>query len=191
MAQVDSESSTAMPAGDAGALFRRTDISPETFFVTLGRARKAAADEIERLIQWLDSTIDVDEDCAADDEPCDGDGDLEPALGSFDSLSNQIKAWSTRDLMAAQEDRELDDCDREEGDHPEDGADAEPSLLGVTANGHMTDNDLEADVMDSQQGSTPARTLAAARERDKSKRSNVRRLDGSPVDLAARRGGMV
>jgi hypothetical protein len=58
-----------LPAGDADALFRRTDTSPETFFAALGRARRAAADEIERLIQWLDSTIDVDEDSAVDDDP--------------------------------------------------------------------------------------------------------------------------
>jgi hypothetical protein len=51
MAQVDSENSTATPPDDVGAVFRGTDISPETFFAALGRARKAAADEIELLIQ--------------------------------------------------------------------------------------------------------------------------------------------
>ncbi|QOZ45539.1 hypothetical protein XH89_20165 [Bradyrhizobium sp. CCBAU 53340] len=72
---------------------RRTDISPEQFFQALGRARKAGRDEIERLIDWLDSTIDVDEDFAVDDETCEGDPDAEPSPGSFDRMSDQIKAW--------------------------------------------------------------------------------------------------
>jgi hypothetical protein len=81
-----------MPADGGGALYIPTDVSPETFFQALGRVRRAARDEIERLIAWLDSTIDVDEDSAVDDDPCDGD-DFEPSLGSFDRMSNQIKAW--------------------------------------------------------------------------------------------------
>lgn len=62
------------PAESAGARYRRTDISSEQFFQTLGRVRRAARDEIERLIDWLDSTID--------DGPCDGDPDAEPIQGS-------------------------------------------------------------------------------------------------------------
>lgn len=116
MAQVDSENSTAMPASDAGALFRRTDVSPEQFFQTLGRARRAAANEIERLIQWLDSTIDVDEDAAIDDDPCDGEGDDEPSLGSFDRLSNQLHGWKNRGWGV---DCELDRCDDEVSDPSE------------------------------------------------------------------------
>lgn len=116
MAQVDSENSTAMPAEDAGPLFRRTDISPEDFFQALGRARKAARDEIEKLIEWLDSTIDVDEDTAIDDDRCDGEGDDEPSLGSCDRISDQVKAWKSREWMGAGIDCELD------------GSDDEPSL---------------------------------------------------------------
>jgi hypothetical protein len=93
-------------------LYRRTDISPEDFFQTLGRVRRSARDEIERLIKWLDSTIDCDQDSAVDDEPCDGDTDTEPSLGSFDSMSNQIKAWQTRHV-AADIDAEIDRCDDE------------------------------------------------------------------------------
>ena len=105
-----------MPESDGGALFRRTDISPEQFFQTLGRARKAAADEIERLIQWLDSTIDVDEDASIDDEPCDGEGDSEPSLGSFDRLSNQLHGWKSQGWGV---DCELDRCDDEAADPAE------------------------------------------------------------------------
>jgi hypothetical protein len=80
---------------------------------------------------WLDSTIDVDEDSAVDDHPCDGD-DFEPSLGSFDRMSNQIKAWLGG--VTCDVDVELDKCDDEESDEPEDGRDDEPSL-GSTNDG--------------------------------------------------------
>jgi hypothetical protein len=101
------------PAESAGELYRRVDISPEEFFQALGRVRRSARDEIERLIEWLDSTIDVDEDSAADDDPCDGDTDAEPSLGSFDAMSDQIKAWQTRISTEPWADAELDRCDDE------------------------------------------------------------------------------
>jgi hypothetical protein len=117
------------PADSAGELYRRTDISPEQFFQALGRARKAARDEIERLIDWLDSTIDVDEDFAVDDEPCDGDTDAEPSLGSFDRMSDQIKAWAARGW--GEVDLELDDADREDDD-PDEAKD-QPATMGAVA----------------------------------------------------------
>ncbi len=130
MTQADSVHSTPptnTSASDPGALYRRTDISPEDFFQSLGRVRRAARDEIERLIEWLDSTIDVDEDAAVDDVGCDGDTDAEPSLGSFDRMSNQIKAWSTTTGYGSSYDVdcELDRCDDEESDAAEDGGDHE------------------------------------------------------------------
>jgi hypothetical protein len=87
----------------------RSIVEPKTFFQALGRVRRAARDEIERLIAWLDSTIDVDEDEAADDGPCD-DQELEPSLGSFDRMSDQIKAWQGGNYDV---DAELDKCEDE------------------------------------------------------------------------------
>jgi hypothetical protein len=109
MAQADTIDTTKPPAKPQDALYRRTDISPETFFQALGRVRRAARDEIERLIAWLDSTIDCDEDSAVDDDPCD-DRELEPSLGSFDRMSDQIKAWQGGNYDV---DAELDNSDRE------------------------------------------------------------------------------
>jgi hypothetical protein len=103
---------TRRPADSAGELYRRVDISPEDFFQALGRVRRDVRDEIERLIEWLDATIDTDEDAAIDDGPCDGDFDMEPSLGSFDRMSDQIKAWSTRGF-SAEIDTELDTADAE------------------------------------------------------------------------------
>ena len=118
MGQPESAKLTSESRKPAEGLFRRTDISPEQFFQTLGRVRSDVRDEIERLIEWLDSTIDVDEDAAVDDGGCDEDTDAEPSLGSFDRMSNQIRAWSRRTL--------------DENDAEEDRADAEP-ILGASA----------------------------------------------------------
>jgi hypothetical protein len=119
-------------AEPADALYRRTDISPEDFFQSLGRVRRSVRDEIERLIEWLDSTIDVDQDSAVDDDPCDGDPDNEPSLGSFDSMSNQIKAWQTR-FVTADVDCELDRCDNEPSLGSCEGPGSDPSLMGHRA----------------------------------------------------------
>lgn len=92
MAQVDSEDSIAATTGD-GTPHRRTDISPEQFFQILGRLRRAAREEIERLITFLDQSIDCDEDASVDDAPLADDSELEQSLGSLDRMSNQINAW--------------------------------------------------------------------------------------------------
>jgi hypothetical protein len=72
----------------SGAKLSRLRVNSEPVLLNqwqaLGQARRAAREEIERLIDWLDSTIDVDEDFAVDDAPCDGEGDEEPSLGSIE-----------------------------------------------------------------------------------------------------------
>jgi hypothetical protein len=64
-----------------------TDISPEEVFQAIGRLRKEARDEIDKLIRFLDDSdnhMELEE--AVDDVPCDdseleaGDGDDEPSL---------------------------------------------------------------------------------------------------------------
>lgn len=57
----------AVPAAEAPALYLPTGISPEEVFTAIGRLRKEALDEIDRLLAFLDAT--------------DGDADLEPSLG--------------------------------------------------------------------------------------------------------------
>ncbi|SED11198.1 hypothetical protein [Bradyrhizobium erythrophlei] len=85
MAQVDSENSIAMPAATepAGALYFRTDISPEQIFQAIGRLRKEARNEIDRLVRFLDKT---------DDYVCrelEDDGDAEPSLGTQEAFPGQ------------------------------------------------------------------------------------------------------
>jgi hypothetical protein len=86
------------PADSAGALYRRTDISPEELFQAIGRLRKDAQDEIERLLRFLDET--------------DGDPDLEPALGSLDGRDDQT-AWAAGDRL----DIEMDHAESGIGDY--------------------------------------------------------------------------
>ena len=67
-----------------------TDVSPDEVFQAIGRLRKEARDEIDRLIRFFDGRDNrmAIEDCAIDDDPCNtdelevADGDDEPSLGS-------------------------------------------------------------------------------------------------------------
>jgi hypothetical protein len=68
-----------------------TDISPEEVFKAIGRLRKEARDEIDRLIRFLDDT-DNHVEREPDDSEEDG-GDTEPSLGSFDRMVDQSKGW--------------------------------------------------------------------------------------------------
>jgi hypothetical protein len=59
MTQADSVHSTPrtsspseIPAESAGALFVKTPITPEEIFQSIGRLRKAARDEIDRLVRF-------------------------------------------------------------------------------------------------------------------------------------------
>ncbi|MCP1931782.1 hypothetical protein [Bradyrhizobium elkanii] len=93
------------PARVAGALYFRTDISPEQIFQAIGRLRKEARDEIDRLIRFLDDTDDHmerepdDEGDVAELEegdPAEDDGTAEPSLGSLDHHHSQ-EVWAAGD----------------------------------------------------------------------------------------------
>src|SRR5215218_1732211 len=96
------------PGASQDSLYIATDISPEQIFQAIGRLRKDARDEIDRLIRFLDASDDyvsreledeIDagpcdtdelEISEGDDEP---DGDREPSLGSLDGKDDQT-AWA-------------------------------------------------------------------------------------------------
>lgn len=83
----------------------------------LRKLRKAARDEIDRLLDFLDASDDyvqTELEDAVDDVACDGEGDEEPSLGSFDRMTDQSKSWvSVQGAHIAQSDAEKDDCDAE------------------------------------------------------------------------------
>ncbi|MDB5626936.1 MAG: hypothetical protein JWR73_2738, partial [Tardiphaga sp.] len=123
-------STQASPNPALGGPFVRTDISPEDLLKALGRLRREAAAEIERLIDLLDE-IDPDPDL----EPA-GD-ELEPSLGAIEAHpagdSWRTRRGVVRDEVGAQlgwadaragDDREISE-DVQEG---EDGEDCEPNV---------------------------------------------------------------
>jgi len=73
------------------------DASPQDIFRAIGRLRKEARDEIDRLIRFLDET-DNHMELEPEDEA--DDADDEPSLGSFDRMTDQSKAWQQRSLWA-------------------------------------------------------------------------------------------
>lgn len=92
----------------------------------IAKLRKRAAAEIERLLAFLDAcdpytSTELEE--AADDGPCD-DNELEPALGAYDRMTDQSKAWrKVQGQIPAEDDAEVDDSDSEPSlgsveDHP-------------------------------------------------------------------------
>jgi hypothetical protein len=101
-------------------MYLPTAFSPEQIFQAIGRLRKEAIDEIDRLIRFLDDTENHMEL-----EPCDDDGegeDAEPSLGSFDRIVDQEKAWSkiyrnpdihgwSVGVDLEQDDADYEDCD--------------------------------------------------------------------------------
>ncbi|MDB5563753.1 MAG: hypothetical protein JWP84_319 [Tardiphaga sp.] len=138
------------PAAPKPAIYTKTDVSPETLFQAIGRLRKEAADEIDRLLAFLDTTEpdpDLEPSLGAsyggsgaggDDRELDDEND-EPSLGSSNDYhggGNQDAAWryTPHDIH-----------DREGPDH-----DLEPSLCGVGSHveaGFGNDQDRECDVV--------------------------------------------
>lgn len=92
----------------------------ETRSSTVKACRQLAAE----LINFLDGLEDTDQDAAIDDGPCDGEGDSEPSLGSFDRMVNQDKSWRTGLVEPVETDAEQDDSDKEDDDPAEE---SEPS----------------------------------------------------------------
>src|SRR3954451_7101224 len=86
-------------------LYLPTDVTPEQLFEAIGRLRKDARDEIDRLIQFLDKT---------DDYVC------REAEENGDELDASFPEGIGPRMVSPNED-------------DEDGADREPSLCGVTA----------------------------------------------------------
>ena len=115
----------------AEPLYVKTVISPEQVFQAIGRLRKEARDEIDRLIRFLD---DTENHMAIDCEPEeDGEGeDAEPSLGSFDRMIDQSKSWGAQFIWSFSDaiDGEQDDCDSEDAD-PDEAKQQPPEMGGV------------------------------------------------------------
>lgn len=102
---------TAAASPAVPEIYHRTDISSETLFQAIGRLRKEAQDEIDRLLAFLDSLEDTDVDAGIEDEPHDDIGEAEPSLGWTNMEPDQ--GWQAHCDI----DAELDNCDDEDSDH--------------------------------------------------------------------------
>jgi hypothetical protein len=116
-------------------LYVPTGLTPDELFEALGKLRREAQDEIERLIDLLDLTDPFfdEREKQIDDEPIDGDDDSEDTLGSVDH-ANQTR-WASGDAGSREgdgcaDDREGDELQHggDEHDGAEPGEDSEPSL---------------------------------------------------------------
>lgn len=136
------QTTTSGPAKPAGDLYFPTDISPEELFKAIGRLRKEAQDEIERLLAFLDSIDDCDEDTAVDDAGCDEDTDTEldqsdeePSLGSpIASITEGQTMWAAGDPS-----------DREADYGAGQTTDDEPSLGWTSSGDYGLEGDREAE----------------------------------------------
>jgi hypothetical protein len=104
------------PAG--GHLYVPTDASPEQVCQAIGRLRKEARDEIDRLVRFLDDTENHMEREPEDEAD---ESELESSLGSFDRIVDQSKAWKQCGEFCSGDDSEQDEADMEDNDPPEDG----------------------------------------------------------------------
>jgi hypothetical protein len=110
------------PADSAGELYVKTPVTPEEIFQAIGRLRKEARDEIDRLIRFLDETdnhMEREPDDEGDgdseleqDDPSEDDSLSEPSLGAFEGHDDQRVSWKA----GTRSDRELDAAESGIGD---------------------------------------------------------------------------
>jgi hypothetical protein len=104
-----------------------TGVTPDEFFESLGKLKKEAELEVERLLSFLDHADGYTCDEREPDDEADGDSggivDDEPSLGAANML-NQHRAWSIRENRSAAafaavdcEDDELDTGECSDLDH--------------------------------------------------------------------------
>jgi hypothetical protein len=159
---IDDLQSPTKPPGDPqdAPLYIPTDVTPEELFQAIGRLRKEARDEIDRLIGFLDQTDDYvsrELEDPADEEPSLGwpeqmtgtrpsncgdiddleldDSDDEPSLGSGAVYANSSQSqWSQPGGGTDDREEDAGDDREEENEHCDGHAEYEPSL-GWTVDG--------------------------------------------------------
>jgi hypothetical protein len=114
------------------AIYYNTPVTPEEAFQAIGRLRKEARDEIDRLIQFLDKTdnyVSRELEDSIDDNPHDEETDdngedsedADPAEPSLGSVSNFAHSNQERWSDGSRQDLEQDDAESGIGD--QDGLD--------------------------------------------------------------------
>jgi hypothetical protein len=124
------------PAHPAGELYFKTDVSPEEIFQAIGRLRKEARDEIDRLIRFLDESDDHMELEPEEDD----DSEDEPSLASLDRAMDQNHWKGATFVPVYNHDLELDD------------ADDEPLLGSVATHDHLSQDHWAQGNRDDREG---------------------------------------
>lgn len=165
------------PAESAGELYFRTPVTPEEAFQAIGRLRKEARDEIDRLIRFLDKTDDyvsreledsIDDNRQGDNE-LDGpeneededDDPAEPSLGS-----TERGEWANQESWAVGGRQDLED-EHDGAEPPEDDEPSLGSFEGLTL-------DQEVAYMTAGEGWS----VVVDAELDPAERSGIGDLDG-------------
>jgi hypothetical protein len=119
MSQADSTNTTGATGVGGEGLYLPTDVTPDQVFQAIGRLRKEARDEIDRLVRFLDKTDDYVSRELEDEGDLEEIGDTEPSLGFLDHTTNQERV--------CEGDRDsVDSEDEHDGSEPDE--DGEPSL---------------------------------------------------------------
>jgi hypothetical protein len=125
----DAPSAPAAATTPEPAIYYKTPVTPEEAFQAIGRLRKEARDEIDRLIRFLDETDNhMELEDSIDDNPHDeetddngedneDDGLSEPSLGSSADVHLDQERWAAGDR------RDLEQDDGETGIADQDGLD--------------------------------------------------------------------
>jgi hypothetical protein len=104
---------TERPARPEPAIYYKTPVTPEDAFQAIGRLRKEARDEIDRLIRFLDDTDnhmefepedEGDDAELEDDDPAEDDGLREPSLGSVGDVHFDQRRWAAGDRRDLEQD---------------------------------------------------------------------------------------
>src|ERR1700730_12950446 len=122
---------TAPAATPEPAIYYKTPVTPEEAFQAIGRLRKEAQDEIDRLIRFLDKTDDYVsreledsiDDNPHDEETDDNGEDNEDADPAAPSLGNISEANHSQERWAAASRCDLEQDDAESGIADQDGLD--------------------------------------------------------------------
>lgn len=123
-------------AKPAGGLYFKTPVTPEEAFQAIGRLRRDARDEIDRLICFLDATdnhMEREPDDEGDDaeleegDPGEDDGTREPSLGSVErhpslycegrNPTGDQRRWAAGGALDLE--AEHDGCEPGEDDEPD------------------------------------------------------------------------
>jgi hypothetical protein len=169
MSQTDSTNTTGVSGVGGEGLYLPTDVTAEQIFQAIGRLRKEARDEIDRLVRFLDETenhMELEPEDEADDSDHEDGADDEDSLGSLERHASSYgpdgpNPTGSQTNWAGGRGDDLED----EHDGAEPPEDAEPSLGAFEGHEH-------------QNVAWAGKTFVVDAELDRAEESGIGDLDG-------------